>query len=106
MPYLSALSVPFCCPPLHLLDNTLSSSPPPRDKEGNCVPSEAILTWSHCGVTEPQLCLTTLPLPSGYFPVSSCQDQPRGGFFLGEITWLVLEARKVAGYGGLPKLRY
>lgn len=91
--------------PLHLFDNTLSSSPPPGDK-GNCVPSEAILTWSHCGVTELHLCLTTLPLPSGYFPVSSCQDQPHGGFFLGEITWLVLEARKVAGYGGLPKLLY
>lgn len=75
--------------PLFLFDKTLSSSPPPEDKEGDCVPNEHILTWSHCGIIEPHHAAPPLPwlLSSKLLP--------------GLATWGILSGgNHMAGPGG------
>lgn len=81
MPLSSLKSSSAECLLLRLLDNTPSSSPPPEDKEGNCVSSEHILTWCHCGVTEPPHAAPPFPwlLSSKLLPGPATWGIPSGG---------------------------
>lgn len=55
--------------------------PTPEDMEGNCVPNEHILAWSHCGVTEPPQAAPPFPwlLSSKLLPAPATRGILSGG---------------------------